>query len=61
MRALLDLMRQNKTAVQEMLPACQIILQKASSCLKVLDPETGEEALVKLVAVEMANLRMGYV
>ena len=60
-RALLDLMRQNKTAVQEMLPACQIMLQKASSCLQVRDPETGEEELVKSVAVEMAKLRTGYV
>ena len=32
-------------------------LDEASSCLKLLDPEYGEEAFIRAVAVERAKLR----
>ena len=56
MRALLDLVRENGAAVQENLVACQDLLQQASKHLTILDPELGEEELVKSVASELAKL-----
>ena len=55
MRALLDLMHENGTSVQEMLAACQDLLEFATSCLQILDPELGEQELVKSVA-ELAKV-----
>ena len=57
MRALLDLIRENEAAVQSMAIASQTALEHAFSCLKVLDPEVGEEELIKEVAAELAKLR----
>ena len=56
-RALLDLMRENETSVQQMPAACAQMLQHASQHLTILDPEVGEEELVKAVAAELARLR----
>ena len=56
MRALLDLMRENGASVQADLLHCQNLLQRASKHFQILDPELGEEELVKFVAAEMAKL-----
>ena len=56
MRALLDLMRDNVAAVQDLSDFCQELLRKASVRLKILDPEHGEEELIKSVAAELAKL-----
>ena len=59
MRALLDLMRENGPSVQQNPAHCQDLLQRATSFppfLKILDPELGEEELVKSVAAELAKL-----
>ena len=56
MRALLDLMRENGASVQANLAHCQNLLQHATFCLKILDPELGEEELVKSVAAELAKV-----
>ena len=58
MRALLDLMRENETRVQEMAAPCAGVLKHASLELTVLDPEVGEEELVQAVAAALAKLRM---
>jgi len=55
-RALLDLLRQNEAAVKTMLIPCQSVLRLATYHLKILDPEHGEEELVKSVAAELAKL-----
>jgi len=55
-RALLDLMRENGASVQADLLHCQNLLQRASKHFQILDPELGEEELVKFVAAEMAKL-----
>jgi len=54
--ALLDLMREFGASVQTNLVHCQCLLQKASTHLKVLDPELGKEELVKSVAAELARV-----
>ena len=56
MRALLDLMRENETRVQKMAAACQELLGQARRQLNILDPEVGEEELIKAVAAEVAKL-----
>ena len=56
MRALLDLMRENETRVQEMAALCAAVLDLASQHLNILDPEVGEEELIKAVAAEVAKL-----
>ena len=55
-RALLSLLRENKAAVQAILDECQDLMKDASLNLKVLDPEVGDEELIKFVAAEVANL-----
>jgi len=55
-RALLDLMRENKTRAQEMAALCASVLRLASHHLTILDPEVGEEELIKAVAAEVAKL-----
>jgi hypothetical protein len=57
MRALLDLMRENKAAVQASVLACQELLRAACSQLKILDPKLGVQELIESVAAEQANLR----
>ena len=57
MRALLDLMRVNEASVQKFSAGCAALLGEASQNLTILDPEVGEEELIKAVAAEVANLR----
>jgi len=57
-RALLDLMRENETRVQEMASPCATALQLARQQLTILDPEVGEEELIQAVAAALAILRM---
>jgi hypothetical protein len=56
-RALLDLLRENQAAVQNVAFECGNVLEQASAGLQILDPGVGEEKLVKAVAVELAKLR----
>ena len=55
-RALLDLMRENETSVQMLAAQCAALLELASQHLTILDPEVGEEELIKAVAAELAKL-----
>ena len=57
MRALLDLMHKNEAAVESLASGCEEVLQQASTTLMVLDPEVGEEELIKAVAVQLAKVR----
>ena len=57
MRALLNLMRENEEKVHKSAAACQELLEHASLFLTILDPEVGEEELIKAVAAEVARLR----
>jgi len=54
-RALLGLLRDNEAAEYEV-SEVQKILRDASSHLKILDPEHGEEELVKSMEVARAKL-----
>ena len=56
MRALLDLLRENEAPVRY-LRLIQNVLGLASLHLKILDPELGEEELIKSMAAEVAKLR----
>ena len=58
MRALLDLMRENKDIVQKLVSLFTGVLESASFYLTILDPEVGEEELVQAVAAALAKLRM---
>ena len=58
MRALLDLMRENETRVQEIATPCAAVLEFAKQSLTILDLEVGEEELIQAVAAALANLRM---
>ena len=58
MRALLDLMRENEARLQNVAALCANILEHASEHLTILDPEVGDEELIKAVAAALANLRM---
>jgi hypothetical protein len=49
-------MCQNGAAVHGNLTLCQDLLQQASKHLTILDPERGEEELVKSVAAELVKL-----
>jgi len=49
-------MRENGATVQDNLVHCQDLLQPASEHLTILDPELGEEELVKSVAAELAKV-----
>jgi len=55
-RALLDLMRENRAAMQDMYARCQLILSEASAHLTALDPGLGDTELIESVAVELAQL-----
>jgi uncharacterized protein YutE (UPF0331/DUF86 family) len=46
----------NPDAVHDQLFMAVDLLRMAATQLKMLDPETGEEALVELVAAQVANL-----
>ena len=56
MRALLYLMRENEAAVQKLAAACAAVLKSANLHLSILDPEVGEEELIKAVAAALAKL-----
>jgi len=58
-RALLDVMRENRAAMHDMHARCQLILSEASAHLTALDPELGEKELIESVAVELAQLLRG--
>jgi len=55
-RALLDILHENEAAVKSKHCLYQRVLQNASSHIKILDPEHGEEELVNSVAAELAKL-----
>ena len=57
MRALLDLMREKEERVQSIAAACEKVLEAASQNLTILDPEVGEEELIKSWAAALAKLR----
>jgi len=57
-RALLELMRENEAAVEDLSDRCRGLLGEASECLKILDPEHGEEELITSVAAELAKLAL---
>ena len=57
MRALLDLVRENGAQVQANLTHSRNFLQHATRSLRILDPELGEEELVKSVASELAKVK----
>ena len=59
MRALLDLLRENQAAVQDTPLPCLLVLNDARKNLKTLDPELGDQELIKSVAAELAKLRKG--
>ena len=56
MRALLGLMRENGAGLQGNLANWQDLLQRATSSLKILDPELGNQELVQSVAAELAKV-----
>ena len=56
LRALLDLMRENESFVQESAAACAEVLKVARQHLTILDPEVGVEELIQAVAAELAKL-----
>ena len=56
MRALLDLVRENEAVMQNKAAAYVHILEQASKHLTILDPEVGEEELIKAVAAALAKL-----
>jgi hypothetical protein len=49
-------MRENEAAVQDVARQCVGILDLAIGGLQILDPELGEEELIKSVAAERAKL-----
>ena len=53
MRALLDLVRENEAALEPVLRLS--FLQNAIFYLKILDPEHGDEVLIKSVSAELAR------
>ena len=55
-RALLDLMRENEAAAQDLSGLSQELLLEAASNLQILDPEHGKEELIELVEAELAKL-----
>ena len=57
MRALLDLMRENEARLQNVAALCAYTLRYARQNLTILDPEVGEEELIKAVAAELARMR----
>jgi hypothetical protein len=56
-RALLDLVREDGASVQANPLHCQDLLRRTSKNFQILDPELGEEELVKFVADKRAKLK----
>ena len=57
MRALLDLMRENETAVQKSAATYVGVLAVARNTLNVLDPEAGDKELIQEVHVHRIKLQ----
>ena len=55
---MLDLMRDNEAAVQDISSGCQDLLREAVRHLKILDPEHGDAELIMAVAAELAKLSL---
>ena len=53
---MLNMLRENEGAVQEDLLNCKQVLEQAGKDLTLLDPELGEEELIKSVAAELAKV-----
>ena len=51
-------MRENEVAMQDLSDRCHKLLRAAGKNLKILDSELGEQALIELVAAQMAKLRL---
>ena len=58
MRALLKLLCENEATVPGMLLNCLVLLRQATTHLKILDPELGEEELISSVQDQTLNLRL---
>jgi hypothetical protein len=58
-RAMLDLVRENRAQLQDVHFPCQNLMHAATRCLKILDPVRGDKKLVKLVDAELAKLSEG--
>ena len=54
---MLGLIHENEAVVRKLAPASAAVLELASEHLKILDPEVGEQELIKAVAAEVAKLR----
>ena len=50
-------MRENEASVKRRFMACQDLLGEARQNLTILDPEVGEEELIKAVEAALARLR----
>ena len=57
-KALLDLMRGNEAAVQDVSTQCKYLLVDVGVHLKILDPVHGEKELINLVAAALAKLEL---
>ena len=57
MRALLDLLRENETTVHDIRVSSLEVLHEATQHLKVLDPERGDQELIKSVKARLASLK----
>jgi len=55
-RALLNVVRENEATVQMFLNGVAGVLEHACSHLNILDPEVGEEEIIKAVAAALAKL-----
>ena len=53
---MLDLMRENETAVQKSAATYADVLAVASNTLNVLDPEAGDKELIQEVKVQLVQL-----
>ena len=56
MRTLLDFLRENRALGEHFRLLFRDLLREATVKLEILDPERGEEELVKSVAAELAQL-----
>ena len=53
---MLNLLHENEAVGQQDLLNCKHVLEQASKDLTLLDPELGEEELIKSVAAELAKV-----
>ena len=57
MRALLDLMRDNETALQKLAAEYATLLKIASQHLTIFDPTIGKKELIKALASTVAKIK----